>query len=67
MIVIVLGAVVLLTGFLLGIPLLVTAGIVVLIIGAVLMFMGSNGRSMRGWRSYSPRPRRRRSRARRSW
>jgi hypothetical protein len=63
--VLILGAVLLVAGFLLGISLLVTAGIVLLLVGAVLMFMG--GGSGRGWRQYTSRPRRRRRRSRQSW
>ncbi|MFI6958150.1 hypothetical protein ACIBJI_32345 [Nocardia sp. NPDC050408] len=65
MTVLILGAALLVTGFLLGISLLVTAGIVILLIGAVMMFMGIGGGSGRGWRHYTSRPRRRR--ARHSW
>lgn len=72
MIIIVLGAVLLLVGLLLGTSLLITAGIVILIIGAVLMLAENRGysvRSLGGRRSYTnSRPRRRRSRrARYSW
>lgn len=53
MTVLILGAALLVTGFLLGISLLVTAGIVILLIGAVMMFMGIGGGSGRGWRHYT--------------
>ncbi|MFC9897407.1 DUF6131 family protein [Nocardia sp. NPDC127579] len=49
---IVLGLVLLVLGWLLGIPLLVTAGIIVLIIGAVLMIAGQVGRPIGGRRHY---------------
>ncbi|MFD0364936.1 DUF6131 family protein [Nocardia sp. GCM10030253] len=49
---IILGAVLLIAGFFLGITLLTTAGFVVLIIGAVLMLMGRSGRSVGGRRHY---------------
>ncbi|MEV6275387.1 DUF6131 family protein [Nocardia sp. NPDC051832] len=49
---IVLGLVLLVVGWLLGIPLLTTAGIIVLIIGLVLMIAGSVGRPVGGRRHY---------------
>ncbi|MEV0357507.1 MULTISPECIES: hypothetical protein [unclassified Nocardia] len=49
---IVLGLILLLVGWLLGIPLLTTAGIVVLLVGAVLLLAGSLGRPVGGRRHY---------------
>lgn len=49
---IVLGAVLLIAGLLLSIPLLVTAGIVVLLIGAVLFIAGRAGHAVGGRRHY---------------
>ncbi|MBH0776892.1 DUF6131 family protein [Nocardia bovistercoris] len=49
---IVLGLVLLLVGWLVGIPLLTTAGIVVLLVGAVLWIAGSVGRPVAGRRHY---------------
>lgn len=49
---IVLGAVLLVAGFLLGIPLLVTVGIIVLVIGLVLMVAGRTGHAIGGRRHY---------------
>ena len=49
---IVLGAVLLVAGFLLGIPLLVTVAIVVLLIGAALMIAGRTGHAIGGRRHY---------------
>ncbi|GAB2677676.1 DUF6131 family protein [Nocardia goodfellowii] len=49
---IVLGLVLLVVGWLLGIPLLTTAGIIVLIIGLVLLIAGSVGRPVGGRRHY---------------
>ncbi|MEY8013796.1 hypothetical protein [Mycobacterium servetii] len=47
---IVLGVVLLILGFVFGIPLLWTLGIVALVIGAVLWIMGSVGRPVGGRR-----------------
>ena len=47
---IVLGVVLLILGFVFGIPLLWTLGIVALVIGAVLWIMGSLGRPVAGRR-----------------
>jgi len=41
-----------LLGFLLGIPILWTVGIVLLIIGAILLVLGSTGRQVGGRRHY---------------
>jgi hypothetical protein len=49
---IVVGLVLLLLGFLLGIPLLWTLGVIVLIVGVVLMLLGSTGRAVGGRRHY---------------
>lgn len=49
---IVLGLILLVVGWLLNIPLLTTAGIVVLIVGAVLLLVGSLGRPVGGRRHY---------------
>jgi hypothetical protein len=49
---IILGLVLLLLGLLLGIPILWTAGIVVLIIGAILMLLGRSGRPVGGRAHY---------------
>jgi len=50
--VIILGLILLIVGWLLGINLLVTAGIVVLLVGAVLWIAGSVGRPVGGRRHY---------------
>jgi hypothetical protein len=44
----ILGLILLLLGFLLGVPVLWTIGIVLLIIGAVLFLLGSTGRAVGG-------------------
>lgn len=49
---IVLGLILLIVGWLLGINLLVTAGIVVLLVGAALWIAGSVGRPVAGRRHY---------------
>ncbi|WP_168209438.1 hypothetical protein [Mycobacterium helveticum] len=49
---IVLGVVLLILGFVFGIPLLWTLGIVALVIGAVLWIMGSVGRPVAGRRNW---------------
>ncbi len=49
---IILGVILLIVGFLLNIPLLWTIGIIVLIIGLVLVAMGSMGRAVGGRRHY---------------
>ncbi len=49
---IVLGIVLLLVGFLFGVHLLVVGGLIVLVVGVVLMFMGSTGHAFRGRRHY---------------
>ncbi|HLS76769.1 MAG TPA: DUF6131 family protein [Nocardia sp.] len=49
---IVLGLILLVVGWLLGINLLVTAGIIVLLVGAALWIAGSVGRPVGGRRHY---------------
>jgi len=49
---IVLGLVLMLLGFLLGIPILWTVGIVVAVIGVILLVLGSTGRQVGGRRHY---------------
>ena len=48
----VLGIVLLIIGFVAGIPILWTLGIVVLVVGAVLFLLGSAGRAVGGRRHY---------------
>lgn len=50
--VIVLGVILLLLGYFLGIQLLWVLGIILLVVGAVLFLMGSMGRSVGGRRHY---------------
>jgi len=50
--VIVLGVVLLLIGFVAGIPILWTIGLVVLVVGVVLFLLGSAGRAVGGRRHY---------------
>jgi hypothetical protein len=47
-----LGLILMLLGFVFGIPILWTVGIVVLVIGMVLWFLGSTGRQIGGRRHY---------------
>lgn len=49
---IILGAILLIIGFLLGIPVLWTVGVVLLVIGAVLFLLGQTGRAVGGRRHY---------------
>jgi hypothetical protein len=49
---IVLGVILLVLGFVLGIQLLITIGIIVLVIGLVLLLLGSTGRPVGGRRWY---------------
>jgi hypothetical protein len=49
---IILGLILLLLGFLLGVPLLWTLGLIVLVIGVVLMLLGTTGRAIGGRRHY---------------
>jgi len=46
------GLVLMLLGFLLGIPILWTVGIVLAVIGAILLVLGSTGRQVGGRRHY---------------
>jgi hypothetical protein len=46
------GVVLLLIGLLVGIPILTTLGIIVLIVGLVLLLLGSTGRAVGGRRHY---------------
>ncbi len=49
---IIIGLVLLVLGFVLGIPILWTLGVILLIIGVVLMLLGSAGRAVGGRRHY---------------
>jgi hypothetical protein len=49
---IVLGLALLLIGFLAGIPILWTVGVVLLVVGLVLELLGSTGRALGGRRHY---------------
>lgn len=49
---IVVGLVLLLLGLLLAVPILWTLGVIVLIVGVVLMLLGSTGRAVGGRRHY---------------
>lgn len=49
---IVLGVILLIVGFIFSIPILWTIGIVVLVIGLVLLLLGSTGRAVGGRRHY---------------
>ncbi len=49
---IILGVILLIVGFLIHIPILWTIGIIVLIVGLVLVVMGSMGRAVGGRRHY---------------
>ncbi|WP_433567406.1 DUF6131 family protein [Nocardia sp. CA-151230] len=49
---IILGIILLLVGFIFGIPILWTIGIVVLVIGLVFLLLGSMGRAVGGRRHY---------------
>jgi hypothetical protein len=51
-IVIILGVVLLVVGYLLGIPILWTLGIILVVIGVILMLLGSTGRAIGGRRHY---------------
>jgi hypothetical protein len=48
----ILGLILLLLGFLFGVPVLWTIGIVLLVIGAVLFLLGSTGRAVGGRRHW---------------
>ncbi|WP_216917020.1 DUF6131 family protein [Nocardia noduli] len=49
---IILGIILLVVGFLLDIPILWTIGLVVLVVGLVLLLLGSMGRAVGGRRHY---------------
>ncbi|MEV6099838.1 DUF6131 family protein [Nocardia sp. NPDC051981] len=49
---IILGIILLIVGFIFGIPILWTIGIVVLVIGLALLLLGSTGRAVGGRRHY---------------
>jgi hypothetical protein len=49
---IVLGIVLLVLGFLLGVPILWTIGIILVVVGAILMLLGSSGRAVGGRKHY---------------
>lgn len=49
---IVLGIILLVVGFLLGIPILWTIGIILVVIGAILALLGMAGRAVGGRRHY---------------
>lgn len=49
---IVLGIVLILIGFLLGMSILTTLGVILLVVGVVLMVLGSTGRAVGGRRHY---------------
>jgi hypothetical protein len=50
--VIILGAILMILGFVLGIPILWTVGIVLLVVGLVLMLLGRGGRQIGGRAHY---------------
>lgn len=50
--VIIVGIILLVLGFLLGVPILWTLGIIAVVIGLVLMLLGSAGRAVGGRRHY---------------
>jgi hypothetical protein len=50
--VIILGAILLIIGFVAGIPILWTIGLIVLVVGLILMLLGSTGRAVGGRRHY---------------
>lgn len=49
---IILGAILLIIGFVAGIPILWTIGLIVLVVGLILMLLGSTGRAVGGRRHY---------------
>lgn len=49
---IILGAVLMLIGFLLGVPILWTVGVIVLVVGVVLWVLGAMGHMVGGRRHY---------------
>jgi hypothetical protein len=50
--VIILGVVLLVVGYLLGIPILTTLGIILVVIGVILLLLGTTGRAIGGRRHY---------------
>jgi cell division protein FtsW (lipid II flippase) len=50
--VIILGAILLIIGFVAGIPILWTIGLIVLVVGLILMLLGATGRAVGGRRHY---------------
>jgi Family of unknown function (DUF6131) len=50
--VIVLGIILLVVGYLLGIPILTTLGIILVVIGVILLLLGSTGHAIGGRRHY---------------
>lgn len=46
------GVILLLIGILLGVPILYSIGIIILIVGVVLLLLGSTGRAVGGRRHY---------------
>src|ERR1700691_915978 len=51
-VVIILGAILLIIGFVAGIPILWTIGLIVLVVGLILMLLGATGRAVGGRRHY---------------
>lgn len=49
---IILGVVLLVVGYLLGIPILTTLGIILVVIGVILLLLGTTGRAIGGRRHY---------------
>ncbi len=49
---IIIGAILMLVGFILGVPILWSVGVIVLIIGIVLWLLGSSGHMVGGRRHY---------------
>lgn len=49
---IVLGVILLVVGYLLGIPILTTLGIILVVIGVILLLLGTTGRAIGGRRHY---------------
>ncbi|MGH3788483.1 MAG: DUF6131 family protein [Pseudonocardiaceae bacterium] len=49
---IVLGVVLLVVGYLLGIPILTTLGIILVVVGVILLLLGTTGRAIGGRRHY---------------
>ena len=51
-IVIILGVILLLVGYLAGIPILTTIGVILVVVGAVLYLLGASGRAVGGRAHY---------------